>query len=289
MDGSQDAPADGEVCLVTGGGSGIGRSIAHRFARDGMRIVIVDVEQAALDATVEALGGEDERVLALCCDVRSPDQMATARERTLDHFGDIHLVCLNAGVAPSGPILDTPIEVWDWVFDVNVRGILNGVHAFGPLLARRGRGHIVCTASAAGLTDTPSIGAYGATKHAVIGLAAALRHELSAAGVGVSVVCPGMIDTKIFESERNRPAGMADPSVDNPTAAVYRDLLAAVGASPDDVAEMVRQAVVDDQFFVFPTTDFDEGIDGRIATIRQGLEWRDRVRADLGLDRVDPS
>ncbi len=270
-----------EVCVVTGGASGIGRAMAHRFARAGMRVVIADIEQSAIDATIADFPGDPGRVLGVTCDVRSVDDVTRLLDRATERFDGVHVVCLNAGVAPTGPLLDTPLDVFDWVFDVNVRGVVNGIHVFGPALVERGRGHIVCTASVAGVADAPTVGAYGATKHAVVALAAALRKELSGQGVGVSVVCPGKIDTRIFESERNRPAGMDDPSIDNPASKMFRDLLAAEGAAPSQVADYVYRAVLDDQFFVFPTFDVEAGIDHRIESIRHGQEWRDRISKEL--------
>ncbi len=193
---------------------------------------------------------------------------------TLDRFGAVHVVCLNAGVAPVGPMLETPVEVWDWVFDVNVRGVVHGALVFAPLLAEQETGHFVCTASIAGVTDTPTLPPYGVSKHAVVGLAASMRRELAERGVGVSVLCPGLINTKIFESERNRPAGMDDPSDDNMMSKAYRDMIVD-GAPPSQVADVVYQAIVDNQFFVFPTRDLDALVEARIADIRQGMEWRD--------------
>jgi NAD(P)-dependent dehydrogenase (short-subunit alcohol dehydrogenase family) len=227
-----------KVCVVTGGGSGIGRALAHRFAAAGMRVAIGDIEAAAIESTVAALGGDRDRVVGLQCDVRSIEWMQRLRDETMKRFDGVHLVCLNAGVAPAGNILDTPPDVWDWVLDVNLRGVIHGVHVFGPLLVAQGAGHIVCTASAAGLINTQTMGPYGMTKHAVVGLAAALRGELDPHGVGVSVLCPGLIKTRIFESERNRPDGMEDHSTNNPTLKQYRELLEASGAPPEQVAEV---------------------------------------------------
>jgi NAD(P)-dependent dehydrogenase (short-subunit alcohol dehydrogenase family) len=265
----------GHVCVVTGGASGIGRALAQHFAAAGMRVAIGDIEDAAIEATVNALGGDGDRILGLRCDVRSIDDVQRLRDEAVARFGSVYLVCLNAGVAPCGPMLETSLAVWNWVLDVNLRGVIHGIHAFAPLLAEQRAGHIVCTASAAGVTDTPTVGPYGATKHAVVGIAAALRAELEPNGVGVSVLCPGMINTRIFESERNRPSGMPDPSRDNPYSKQYRELLAASGIAPEQVAEVVHRAVLDNQFFVFPTADFDHMIETRIAAIRQGLAWRD--------------
>lgn len=271
------AELNDKVCVVTGGGSGIGRAFAHRFAAAGMRVAIADIELSALDAVVAELGGDGDRVLGVPCDVRSIEYVERLRDETMARFGSVHVVCLNAGVAPVGPMLGAALEVWNWVLDVNLRGVIHGVHVFSPLLVAQGAGHFVCTASAAGLTDTPTVGPYGASKHAVVGLAAALRGELATKGVGVSVLCPGLINTRIFESERNRPDSMDDPGKDNALLAEYRAMLSAGGAPPAQVAEIVHRAVLDNQFFVFPTADFDSMIEARIADIRQGLAWRDAV------------
>jgi NAD(P)-dependent dehydrogenase (short-subunit alcohol dehydrogenase family) len=267
-----------KVCVVTGGGSGIGRALVQRFAAAGMRIAIGDIEAGAIDSTVSELGGDDDRVVGVQCDVRSLEDVERLRDLTLGRFGGVHLVCLNAGVAPVGRLLDTSLDTWNWVLDVNLRGVIHGVHVFGPLLLEQGTGHVVCTASAAGVSDTPTIGAYGATKHAVVGLAAALRSELADRGVGVSVLCPGLINTRIFESERNRSGGIDDPSRYDPILAQYRELLATNGAPPELVADVVYQAVMENQFFVFPTSDLDALIESRIADVRQGLAWRDARR-----------
>jgi NAD(P)-dependent dehydrogenase (short-subunit alcohol dehydrogenase family) len=268
------------VAVVTGGAGGIGSALAARFLEAGMRVVVADVEEAAITSTVEALDAGD-RVLGVTNDVSSLDDTGRLRDAVLERFGAVHVVCLNAGVAPVGPLFDTPIDVWDWVLDVNVRGVVHGALTFGPLLADQGSGHIVCTASIAGVTDTPTLPPYGLSKHAVVGLAAAMRRELAGSGVGVSVLCPGLINTRIFESERNRPANMDDPSEDNPTSKAYRDMIEH-GAPPSQVADVVYQAILDNQFFVFPTRDLDALVEARIDDIRQGLAWRDARFPDGG-------
>lgn len=275
----------GTVAVVTGGAGGIGGALAARFLDAGMRVVVADVEEAAIASTVEALGGGD-RVLGVTNDVSSLDDTRRLRDAALERFGAVHVVCLNAGVAPVGPLFETPIDVWEWVFDVNVRGVVHGALTFGPLLADQGGGHIVCTASIAGVTDTPTLPPYGLSKHAVVGLAAAMRRELAGSGVGVSVLCPGLIHTRIFESERNRPANMDDPSEDNPTSKAYRDMIEQ-GAPPSQVADVVYQAILDNQFFVFPTRDLDALVEARIDDIRQGLAWRDARFPDAGRARGD--
>jgi NAD(P)-dependent dehydrogenase (short-subunit alcohol dehydrogenase family) len=269
-----------KVCVVTGGAGGIGRAMAARFLAAGMRVAVADVEQEAIRSAVDEMGAGD-RVIGIVHDVRSLEDTQRLRDEILDRFGSVHIVCLNAGVAPVGTMFDTPPDVWEWVFDVNVRGVVHGALTFGPLLADQEAGHVVCTASVAGLTDTPTLPPYGLSKHAVVGLAAAMRGELAGSGVGVSVLCPGLINTRIFESERNRPAGMDDPSDDNPTSKAYRDMITH-GAPPAQVAEVVYQAVLDNQFFVFPTRDLDALIEARLADVRQGMEWRDAHFPDGG-------
>ena len=266
-----------KVCVVTGGGSGIGRAMALRFAAAGMRVALADIEVPSLDSVVAELGGDGDRVLGVRADVGSMEEMNGLRDAVLGRFGRVDVVCLNAGVAPVGGLLDTPLEVWNWVLDVNLRGVIHGAKAFAPVLAEQGSGHIVCTASVAGLTDTSTLNAYGTSKHAVVGLATALRGELAGSGVGVSVLCPGLIETKIFESERNRPDGMDDPSQDNPMSKQLRDLIATQGVSPAQVADVVHRAVLDNQFIVFPTSDLDELVKSRIAAIEQGMQWRDAL------------
>jgi NAD(P)-dependent dehydrogenase (short-subunit alcohol dehydrogenase family) len=272
-------PTD-KVAVVTGGAGGIGHALAARFLVAGLRVVIADVESAAVTSALETLDA-GERLFGVTGDVRSIDDMYELRDQTLSRFGGVHVVCLNAGVAPVGSMLDTPLDVWEWVLDVNVRGVINGALVFAPVLAEQGAGHVVCTASVAGLTDTPTLPPYGVSKHAVVGLAASMRRELDERGVGVSVLCPGLINTKIFESERNRPSGMDDPSDDNPTSKEYREMIGH-GAPPSQVADVVFQAVLDNQFFVFPTRDLDALIEARLADIRQGMAWRDAKFPGIG-------
>ncbi|HEU5306747.1 MAG TPA: SDR family NAD(P)-dependent oxidoreductase, partial [Acidimicrobiia bacterium] len=150
-----EEPTD-KVCVVTGGAGGIGSAMAARFLAAGMRVVISDVEPAAVASAIDRLDGGD-RLLGVTGDVRAVDDMYELRDRAVAQFGGVHVVCLNAGVAPVGPMLDTPLEVWEWVFDVNVRGVVNGALVFAPVLAEQGAGHVVCTASVAGLTDTPTL------------------------------------------------------------------------------------------------------------------------------------
>lgn len=262
---------EGRVCVVTGGAAGIGRAMAERFLAEGARLVLGDVEEEALERTVADLGGPASGVAGVVCDVRSPEQVSHLRDRAVEYYGSAHVVCFNAGVAAIGPLVRTSLETWRWLVEVNLMGVVHGLSAFLPLLVDQGEGHVVMTASAAGLISAPHLGAYAATKHAVVGLAATLRDELAGTGVGVSVVCPGTVNTGIFESERNRPADLAGETHTDPaTTAAYRAVLAA-SAPPSVVAEAVLDAIGANRLFVLPSPELDPLIEARIEEVRSAM------------------
>jgi len=259
---------NGKVAVITGGAGGIGLAMAHRFRQAGMRIAFADVEAGALDAAVADLGGGDD-VLGVTCDVTDLADVHRTRDAVLARFGAAHVVCANAGVAPSGPIIGTSVESWRWVMEVNVMGVVHTIDAFGPTVVGQADGHFVLTASAAGLSTTPGLGAYSATKHAVVGTAATLRAELAGSGVGVSVLCPGLVRTRIFESERNRPDA-AESHADPATADLFRGIIPG-GADPAAIADAVHDAVVEDRLFILPTTDVAGMIRARLDEVAAAL------------------
>ncbi len=259
---------EGKVGVITGGAGGIGLALARRFRAAGMRVALADVEGAALDAAVEALGGGDD-VLGTICDVTALADVHALRDAVLDRFGAAHVVCANAGVAPSGPIVGTSVDTWRWVMDVNVMGVIHTIDAFAPTLLAQADGHFVLTASAAGLSTTPGLGAYSATKHAVVGTAATLRAELTGTGVGVSVLCPGLVRTRIFDSERNRPDD-AESHADPATAEMLKGIIGG-GVDPDEIAEAVHAAIVSDTLFILPTTDVAGMIRARLDEVADAL------------------
>ncbi len=195
-----------KVAVITGGASGIGRAIAGRFAAEGMRLALADVEEPALARTVEELAAAGAEVIGVRTDVSQLDDVRALADTTLSQFGAVHVVCNNAGVA-GGSVIDSPIEVWQWVLGVNLWGVIHGCTVFLPILLEQDEGHVVNTASMAGLGGAAGLGVYCTSKFAVVGLSESLHHDLVGRGshVGVSVLCPGFVRTRIFESERNMP------------------------------------------------------------------------------------
>ena len=249
----------GKVAVVTGGASGIGLALCERFLDEGMKVVMADIEESALkreSQRLAALGGD---VLGIPCDVRDPEAVKSLADGTLAHFSGVHVLCNNAGVAPVGPMLDTSPDDWRWIFDVNVLGVAHGVTTFAPILLEAGEGHIVNTASEAGLASNPLLGMYCASKHAVVGLSESLYRELADTGVGVSCLCPNLVDTQIFESERNREDRKELLPSQTATIAPLREAVSAIGISPSKVSGDVVEAIKQNRFWIL-THDTTEAV-----------------------------
>jgi NAD(P)-dependent dehydrogenase (short-subunit alcohol dehydrogenase family) len=262
------ADFSGRVAVVTGAASGIGRALADAFQTVGCRVVLADVDGNALDAAVKELD-RNPPVLGVRCDVRSSADVISLRQATSEAFGPADIVCLNAGVSPSGPVLATSETTWRWLMEVNLLGVAHGLTAFGPGLLSRGEGHIVITASVTGLVPTPSLGPYSAVKHAVVALAEVLHRELEGSGVGISVLCPGVVRTRIYESERNRPADLEGPThTDRLLAERYREAVEASTVTADMVAQAALAAIRQDQFMVFSDSDAAAMIGSRADELR---------------------
>ena len=264
----------GRVAVVTGGGSGIGAALCRRFAEAGMSIVVADVDKPAAVEVAGQLADEgvlvaDARALPVRVDVASADEVAALGEATMDAFGAVHLVCNNAGVPAGGLSWEVPMSDWQWVMEVNLWGVVYGVRTFVPLIVRSGGGHIVNTASMAGLTSPPFMSPYSVAKHGVVALSEALYHELSFSHpeVGASVLCPGWVRTRIHEAGRNRPQRHGGPTMfgegglsegeegaDGPGAMVAQ--LIASGMDPSEVADLVWSAVLERRFWVFTGDDW---------------------------------
>jgi NAD(P)-dependent dehydrogenase (short-subunit alcohol dehydrogenase family) len=260
----------GKTAVITGGASGIGLATAHQFAASGLNLVLGDIEEGPLQEAVESLRARGAHVIGLGCDVSKEEDVIGLRDGALAEFAGAHIVFNNAGVV-GGPALGTPKKVWDWVMGVNVDGVVNGVNAFAPLFLEQNEGHIVNTASLAGLGGVPGTGAYCASKFAVVGISESLFHELSLSGknVGVSVLCPGFVRTRIYESERNMPNELVSFNED-PLMELARQIgetVVKAGIDPTDVAKAVDAAIRANRFWILP----HERVALRTTELR--LEW----------------
>jgi len=248
-----------KVAVITGGASGIGLAFAHRFAAAGMKVVIGDIEEPALDAAVADLRKAGAEVLGVRCDVADANSVRGLASSVDEALGEAHLVCLNAGVASSGALHEQSLADWEWVIGVNLMGIVHGLDAFLPGLVARDEGHVVITASVAGHTAYPSLGPYSATKHAAVAIAETLYNEMASVGskVGATALCPGFVDTGIFDSARNRPERLVEVPVEPPTdeevatRAAFLEMIATEARQPEEVADMVYDAVLSGSFWVF--------------------------------------
>lgn len=269
----------GKVAVVTGGASGIGLALARAFVEEGMRVVVADIEAAALERAVAELPAGAE-VEAVVCDVSVGAEVDALRDRAVERFGTVHVVCNNAGVSAGAPVWEHSVADWEWVLGVNLWGVVHGIRAFTPLMIEQGEGHIVNTASMAGFTSMPFSAIYNVSKHAVVTLSETLFADLAmvgASGVGVSVLCPGWVQTRIHEAGRNRPAGTEPEPTDDPQRAALRagfaDYIAGViasGLDPADVAALVVDAVRHDRFYVLTHPEWSPMITSRTERIARG-------------------
>ncbi len=263
----------GKVAVITGGASGIGRAVAERAAGEGMKIVLGDIEEGPLKEAVDELSSRGAETLGVVTDVSDAASVRALRDRTLDRFGAVHLVHNNAGIGLGGPIWEVSEEDWRWILGVNLWGVINGVAAFVPALIEQGEGHVVNTASIAGLIAAPFLGPYNATKQAVVAISETLYKDLQAVGapVGVSVLCPGFVRTRIAESERNRPPWA--PGRDVPGADELRGAVRSMvdgGIDAGAVAERVIDAVRADTFYILTHPELDDAIATRFEDIMVG-------------------
>jgi NAD(P)-dependent dehydrogenase (short-subunit alcohol dehydrogenase family) len=239
------------VAVVTGAASGIGLAVSERFVADGLSVVMADIEADALTDAVARLRAAGARVEGVVFDVSDADQVATLRDTALATYGAVHVLFNNAGVGGTGrPTWRTPPAVWDWVVGVDLLGVAYGVSAFAPLMVEQGEGHIVNTASEAGLCATPMLGAYHAAKFGVVGLSEALVMELAGTGVGVSCLCPELVDTKIFESTRNAPSHLGLPKPDPVSIEALEGMMRTTALDPAIVADQVLRSITDGTFWV---------------------------------------
>jgi NAD(P)-dependent dehydrogenase (short-subunit alcohol dehydrogenase family) len=279
---------DGKVAVVTGAASGMGRAFAERFAQAGMKVVLADVEEKPLRATVQALQQREFDVLGVQADVSNGAAVDDLARRAIDAYGKVHIVCNNAGVAAdsevsqllarTGPrVWEQPLADWEWTFAVNLMGVVHGIRAFVPIMLAQGEpAHVVNTASIAGLTSGPTLPIYGASKHAVVRLSEALYLQLQQANapIGVSVLCPGGVNTRIALATRNRPQSLRNAAEHQPDEAEleareqeWATMTGARGLPPADVAETVFRAIEEDRFYILTHPELDGAIRRRMENI----------------------
>jgi NAD(P)-dependent dehydrogenase (short-subunit alcohol dehydrogenase family) len=264
----------GRVAVVTGAGSGLGRELALRFAREGMKLALADVDEDAAARTGAELSAAGSAAIAVRCDVSSGADVEALAARALDAFGAVHVVCNNAGVAPLGVVWENTVPDWQWTLGVNLWGVIHGVRVFTPILiGQNDEGHIVNTASVAGLIAPPGMGMYNVSKHAVVALTETLHHDLAARGAQVkcSVVCPAYFPSGIADSERARPAELRDERAktaeDLAREANMRKAVQSGRLSAADIAERVFEAIRDERFYVITHPRILPAVEARMRAI----------------------
>ena len=258
---------NGGVAVVTGAASGIGRALAERFAREGMRVSMADIEEPALEQAATALRNSGATVMAQRCDVSSAAEVDALAEAVYSRYGSVNLLCNNAGVGGgAAPIWKLTLDTWQWVMGVNMMGVLHGIRSFVPRMVAGGEpGHVVNTASVAGLLTGPFISPYYASKHAVVAMSESLYFDLKAvqSDIGVSVLCPGFVRTEIGRSDRNRPrTGDFGAPISGDLGEKMRELIAQ-GTAPEEIAERVVEAVGSGQFWILTHPEMDYRISDR--------------------------
>ncbi len=268
----------GNSAIVTGAGAGIGAAVAAELVRRGMNVMLADIREDSLAAACEQLSNGPGKVAACVTDVSDAESVNRLAKEAQAKFGKVHLAFNNAGVAMHGTaMVDIPLQDWQWVVDVNMFGVIHCIKAFTPLLLQHGEeAHIVNTASIGGLqvNRTWNTGAYSMTKYAAVALSEALRNELRGTNVGVSVLCPGAVDTRLNIAD-TRPARLGGPKR-HPQDALLKAALEA-GASPQRVASLLVRAIADKQFYVFTDSVMRSRIIDRFTEIDQGFAYLERM------------
>jgi NAD(P)-dependent dehydrogenase (short-subunit alcohol dehydrogenase family) len=272
------------VAVVTGAGSGLGRALSLRFAREGMRLVLADVNETGLAGTGALLDAAGARWIARRTDVSVGADVEALAQAALAAFGAVHVVCNNAGVAPLGAVWENSENDWRWTLGVNLWGVIHGVRTFTPILLAQGdEGHILNTASVAGLISPPGMGMYNVSKHAVVALTETLHHDLAARGAKVrcSVLCPAFFPSGIAASERSRPEELASgrerTAADDEREAWLRQAVESGRLSAEDIAEAAFAAVRDERFYVLTHPRILPAVERRMQDILQGGEPRSPV------------
>jgi len=268
----------GKTAFVTGGASGIGLALGRAFAEAGMKVMLADIEADALAAAVKSLHDFGPNIRGVACDVADPLSVERAAKAACEAFGNVHVVCNNAGVAAAGGIDNISLDNWRWVLDVNLMGVLHGIRTFLPHLRGHGEGgHIVNTASMAGMNGGLGFSPYVASKFAVVGISEGLATQLKPLGIGVTVLCPGYVRTRIGESGRNRPQRYGATQTPDPASPAGL-LLAHIaerlqaGLEPSYVAARVLTAIREQELYVFTHPEMRGDVEARFAAIVAAMD-----------------
>jgi NAD(P)-dependent dehydrogenase (short-subunit alcohol dehydrogenase family) len=276
----------GKTAFITGGASGIGLAMAEAFGRAGMSVMLADIDEAALSAAVEGLEARQIRAAGVLCDVTERAALEAAAARTVAEFGKVHVVCNNAGVGAGGPISDVAPQDWDWVVAVNLMGVVYGVEAFLPHIRAHGEGGaFVNTASMAGMLSPAGMEPYCATKFAVVAMSEGWADQLAPENIGVSVLCPGFVKTRIDQSGRARPERFGGPKAlgeVDPTSPVQ------TGIDPGRVGERVREALEAGERYIFTHPDMRPFVEARFGRILAGFDAAAHSPALAGMDYATP-
>jgi len=276
-----------KTAFVTGGASGIGFALGEAFAKAGMNVMLADIEAPSLEEAVRRLRDVTPKARGVVCDVTDPDSVDRAARASFDAFGKIHIICNNAGVGGGTGIDDISVETWRWVLDVNVMGVVHGIRSFLPHMRAHGEGgHVVNMASMAGLNSGLGFSAYSASKFAVVNMSEGLADRLQPHGIGVTVVCPGWVRTRIHESARNRLARYGSPAAPDPSSragSLAAEIAERIrgGIDPTDVAMRVLDAIREDERYVFTHPEMNAEVKERFAAIIAAM--------DKAASRVGPS
>ncbi|MFW9864806.1 MAG: SDR family NAD(P)-dependent oxidoreductase [Candidatus Thorarchaeota archaeon] len=279
-----------KVAVITGSASGIGLGIARRAVKEGMKVVLADIERDALNKTMEEFKTVGAEVISVVTDVSKLNDVENLAQKTIETFGEVHLLCNNAGVAAPGALWESIVSDWEWVIGVNLWGVIHGILTFIPIMLQQDNEcHIVNTSSMAGIMYGEGVnGIYAVTKQAVVGLSESLKasfaNPLFKTKIGVSVLCPGVVNTRITNSERNRPAEFCGPDYipcfdriikNHPEAeTLVRDApkIWKQGTNPDEAGDIVFEAIKQDIFYIFTEIgpNWEEGMKSRFDGI-----WKD--------------
>jgi NAD(P)-dependent dehydrogenase (short-subunit alcohol dehydrogenase family) len=261
----------GKVAFITGGGSGVGFGIAQALAEAGASVVVADIRQEHLDEAMTQLAAPGRAIHAIRLDVTDRAAMARAAEETERVFGKVHIVCNNAGIQLFNDIGDAQYTDWDWVLGVNLGGVINGLQAFVPRIKAHGEGgHIVNTASMAAFIAGPAAGIYTCSKFAVRGLTESLRWSLAPHGIGVSMLCPGLVNSRIYKSEQIRPADLAGSTMPPDFLARF-EKIHEIGMEPLEVGEKVLRGILRNDLYIFTHPEFRQELQGLFGDVLAAL------------------